>query len=181
MRPLSVPFAFSRRFPFPADRAFAWAVDYDPGDIVRMGRSGGRSIRRLADDAFVLTDTMETPSGAIRKRKLVRVYPALRAWVNTTLAGPGRLSQFHYQIVAEGPRRSRLDFHGLQLLWDRPALTVPPRERERMARQLAREDGAIWKHLARAMARDLGVTRPGASSRRAPAGARRAARPRRRS
>ena len=176
MRPLSVPFAFSQRFPFPADRAFAWAVDYDPGDVVRMGRRGRRSIRRLADDALVLTDTMETPAGTIRKRKLVHVYPALRKWVNTTLAGPGRLSQFHYQIVAEGPRRSRLDFHGLQLLWDRPALAVPPRERERLAQQLAREDGAIWRRLARAMARDLGVTRPDASSRTRRAGARRAAR-----
>ena len=167
MRPVSVPFAFSQRFPFPAERAFAWAIDYDPGDVALMGRRGRRSIRRLADDAFVLTDTVESPRGTVRKRKLVRVYAARRTWVNTTLAGPGRLSQFLYEIVPEGPRRSRLDFHGLQLLWDRPALTVTPRELQRLSHQLVREDGATWRRLARAMARDLAVTRrPAASSRR---------------
>jgi len=155
MRPVSVTFAFSQRFPFPADRAFAWAVDFDPGDVVLMGKRGRRRVRRLAADAFVLTDTFETPAGVVRKRKLVRIDAERRTWVNTTLAGPGRHSQFLYQIAAEGPRASRLDFRGLQLLWDRDG-PLSPRQVGRLSRQLAREDGSLWRRLARAMARDLG-------------------------
>jgi hypothetical protein len=149
----SVRYGFSQRFPFPRDRVFAWATDYDPGDLARMGLTGRRGIRRLTDDAFVLTDTYETPAGAVRKQRLVRLFADRYAWTNTHLSGPNRHSQFLYELAAEGAEASRLDFTGLALVYAEAALG--PREVAALARQAARDDAAVWKRLARALARDL--------------------------
>jgi hypothetical protein len=150
MGKISVDYRFSQRFKAPASEVFAWAIDYDAQDLERMGVSGTRSIARLCESSVVLTDTVVRGDGTkIRKKKLVRIDPGRMRWTNTHLAGPLLHSQFFYEIVPEGESACRLDFTGLQLEEIDPASKKAVAAR---ARELRREDSALWKNLARAFA-----------------------------
>jgi hypothetical protein len=95
---------------------------------------------------------------SVTKKRLVRLRPSARAWTNTHVAGPTLHSQFLYQVLPLGPRRSRLEFVGLQV--ERSPRALSAAQLRRRAREVAREDAAAWRRLARAMAADLG-SRPG--------------------
>ena len=106
----------------------------------------------MNEDTLILTDTVSEESGEVTKRRLVRLNPERLAWTNTHLGGPNRHSQFWYQIVAVGRKRSRLDFTGLQVNYGRrPSATRV----DEMARELRRDDSKMWGLLARAMSKDL--------------------------
>jgi len=147
----SVHFRFSQHFDFPAEAAYRWCTDYEPGDIRLHGKDGLRRIRWVNGDTVLLTDIEFTDSEKTAKRKLVRLYPETLSWTNTRLSSEGRHSQFLYQIVAEN-KGSRLDFTGSQVFsGKRPS----PAKLAAMAAELAKEDSTTWRNLARAMARDL--------------------------
>ena len=57
---VSVRYTFSQRFAVPVDEAFAWSIDYDPGDWKRMGLEGKRKIKKLTQDAILLEETRQT-------------------------------------------------------------------------------------------------------------------------
>jgi hypothetical protein len=149
---VSIPITFSQRFPFQAKTVFRWATDYQPNDFQLMGHTGKRKIAALPGNAFVLTDTLfKTDGTKVTKKKLVRIFPDRLTWTNTHLTGPNRHSQVLYQLVAEGPKRSRLDFMGQHV----EARTLAGRELQNLAARVRRDDIAIWKNLARAMGKDL--------------------------
>jgi hypothetical protein len=161
---IALEYRFTVSLPASADAAYRWATDYAPDDWARMGLDGRRRIERLADGTIVLTDTVRTDGRSVTKKRLVRLRPRARSWTNTHLAGPTRHSQFLYHIFPRGPRRSVLEFVGLQV--ERASRALSPAALARRARTVAREDAAIWRHLARAMAADLGRRRAGRRSRR---------------
>jgi len=153
--------AFDYRFlvnlPAGADAAYRWATDYRPDDPARMGQVGRRRIERLAEGTLLLTDAVRTPTGTVTKRRLVRLRPRQRSWTNTHLAGPTVHSQFLYRIVPRGPRRSTLEFIGLQV--ERAPRSLSRAELAARARTVAREDAATWRRLVREMAQDLAPPR----------------------
>ena len=150
MNSFSVHYKFSQHFDFPARAAYEWSTDYDAGDIELSGQRGKRSIRRLNEDALILTDTYFTGSGKIVKRRLVKLYPENLSWTNTRISAEGRYSQFLYQIVLERGG-SRLLFTGNQIFAGRANAS----RRAALAKKLAREDSALWRNLTKAMAKDL--------------------------
>ncbi len=149
MPKVSVSYRFSQLFKAPASEVFAWATDYDVGDIERMGFKGKRNVSPLCDGAVVLSDTVIGPDGTkFRKKKLVRIDARRMRWTNTHLAGPLRHSQFLYEVVPESETSCRLDFTGLQL----EDLEPSSKAIAARAKELRREDSALWKNLARAFA-----------------------------
>jgi hypothetical protein len=161
---VALDYRFRTRLPAPADAAYRWATDYAPDDWHRMGYDGTRRIRRLAPGTLVLTDRVRVDGHFVTKVRLVRLRPRERAWTNTHLAGPNRLSQFLYHILPQGRRASVLEFVGLQV-----ETSVRPLSRSALtarARTVAREDAAIWRRLARAMREELGPVSPGRRARR---------------
>lgn len=145
MTRVSLHFSFAQRFRFPVERVFAWATDFEPGDIRRMGLEGRRRVRRLSPDTVVLTDTVRFASGTVTKKKLVRLFPERWSWTNTHLAGPNLHSQFLYTLVPTGRRSCRLEFVGSQIV----PMEHPTRAAIAAAtRRLAHEDASIWRHLA---------------------------------
>ncbi len=155
----SVHYKFSQRFGFPARDAYNWSMDYRSDDIERMGERGTRRIRRINDDTLVLTDTLFSDKGGrVSKRRLIRMYPELLTMVNTRLSADGIHSQFIYQFVDEGEGRSRLDFTGAQVFYgEKPTAS----KLESLAREMAKEDSAVWVRLAAAMKNDLGARSKG--------------------
>jgi len=152
MNPYTVHYAFSQAFNFPAKTAYDWCVDYKPDDWARMGLKGTRKVKRINEDTLILTDTVMGESGSVTKQRLVRLNPDRLAWTNTHLTGPNRHSQFWYQIVVEGRAKSRLDFIGLQVNYEkRPS----PARLAEMAEELATEDSGHWQLLAKEMRKDL--------------------------
>lgn len=151
---VTVQYALRQRFPVDAARAYAWCVDFDPGDPQRERIFSTRRVRWLAEDLVELTDIFPRPGGRrATKVKLVRLRPSERSWTSTHLAGPNRYSQFWYQIRPTGRASSELVYRGLHVErlkrgQRRPNPSV-------FARRLCREDAAGWKHLARAMAHEL--------------------------
>lgn len=150
MPPISVYYHFNQWFDYPAAEVFAWATDYRPDDIALFGMQGKRGVKRLFNDAVLLTDTFVSADGSrIVKKKLVRLYPKKLFWTNTHISGPHKYSQFLYALVPEGPYASRLEFSGQQVMnLENPT----PRNVRALAAQLCKEDSTIWKRLARAMA-----------------------------
>ena len=152
METYSVHYEFSQHFDFPAAEAFRWCTDYAPEDVELMGEKGRRKVKRLNEDTFVLNDKYKTKEGKVVKKRLVRIYPERLSWTNTRVSKDGRYSQFLYQIVAEEGGGSRLDFVGAQIFsGKRPGKP----KLDGMAKQLATEDSAAWRNLAKAMAKDL--------------------------
>ena len=152
METYSVRYGFSQHFDFAPEEAFRWCTDYAPEDVELMGEKGLRKVKRLNDDTLVLNDKYKTKEGKVVKKRLVRIYPERLSWTNTRLSKEGRHSQFLYQIVAEEEGGSRLDFVGSQIFSGKK----PGKAKlDAMAKQLATEDSAAWRNLAKAMTRDL--------------------------
>jgi hypothetical protein len=147
-----IRYQFSQSFEVPAKAAYLWCTDYRPDDWRRMGKNGTRRITHLNEDTLILTDTVIEESGAVTKKRLVRLNADRLAWTNTHLGGPNKHSQFWYQIVAVGKDRSRLDFTGLQVNYGKR----PPASRiTKMAEELRRDDSGMWTLLAKEMSKDL--------------------------
>jgi hypothetical protein len=147
---ISIRYKFSQHLNAPAEEAFKWCTDYEPGDIALMGEKGTRKIEWIAKDAVILTESSSSQGKRITKKKLVRLNPAGLSWTNTHIAGPMKYSQFLYQLVPEGRSASRLEFTGLQ---------VEQSDGKKNARELAskyrKEDSTAWKNLAGALDRDF--------------------------
>ncbi len=155
---VSLRYEFRQPLRASADRAFAWCTDFRPSDgrLFEDGRT--RSIRWLAPDALVMTDTPAPGSGGSRITRLVRIFPEQRAWTNTHLAGPFRYSQFWYRVVADGARRSRLEFQGLKL--ERHPRALRTAEVARRSAAEGRSDASTWRSkLAPALAAELNPER----------------------
>jgi len=150
---IAFDYKFSTRLPASAEAAYRWATDYDPNDWALMGYDGRRRIEVIAPGTILLTDTVRQPSGPVTKRRLVRLRPRDHAWTNTHVGGPTRHSQFIYRIVPHGPRASTLEFVGLQV--ERSPRSLSRTQLARRATEVAHEDAALWKRLARAMGSDL--------------------------
>jgi hypothetical protein len=149
-----VRFAFRQSFRVPASQAFAWCVDYRSDDLARMGEPGRRTVRRLADGTYLLTDRFRRPDGRrVTKVKLVRIDAERLSWTGTHLEGPTKYSQFVYQIHRTGPKSSQLEYTGLQI--ENSPRRPSPKALASRSRVLRAEDAAAWRRLARAMASDL--------------------------
>ncbi|HTT73687.1 MAG TPA: hypothetical protein VMG99_06025 [Thermoplasmata archaeon] len=154
MELVALRYSFRQAFRVPARAAFAWATDFRAGDAGLFGDRRRRTVRRIAPDTFVLTDTTYSAGRPLRIARLVRVFPEQRAWTNTHLTGPFRHSQFWYWIVADGPRRSHLEFRGLKLERRPRPLTAAQAARESEANR--RSDAATWRtRLAPALEAEL--------------------------
>jgi hypothetical protein len=150
---IAFDYRFRVRLPANAETAYRWATDYAPDDPARMGQVGRRRIDRPAPRTLVLTDTIRRDGRSVTKKRLVRLRPRERSWSNTHLAGPTQHSQFLYRIVPRGRNSSTLEFVGLQV--EPSPRPLSPSALAERARTVAREDAGIWKHLVRAMRRDL--------------------------
>jgi len=145
----SVNYKFSQKFNVSVEKAFAWAIDYDPGpaDWKRMGLAGNRKITRLTSDTIILDDTRPTDKGPVTKKRLIRINHDRHSFVNTHIGGPTPHSQFVYEFFPEKGGGSRLDFTGMLLL--------PKKLTSAQAAELAaserKGDSNIWKNLAKAM------------------------------
>ena len=152
MNSYSIHYNFSQSFDLPAKDAYDWCIDYQPDDWARMGKKGTRRINLLNEDTLILTDTVSGKDGPVTKRRLVRLNPERLSWTNTHLSGPNKYSQFWYQIVAEGDRKSRLDFLGLQVNYGkRPSAA----NIEKMVEELTADDAGMWSLLAEEMRKDI--------------------------
>jgi hypothetical protein len=111
----SYRYQFRQRFRAPARAAFEWATDFRPTDAALFGDRRQRTVRRIAPDALLVTDTTYPAGRKQRIARLVRLVPEELAWTNTHVSGPFRHSQFWYRIVPDGPRKSHLEFRGLKV------------------------------------------------------------------
>lgn len=150
---VSVTYKFSQKFDVPLEDAFAWSIDYDPGDYKRMGLEGKRKIKRLTGDAIILEDTRPTDNGPVTKTRLVRINHDRHSFSNTHIDGPTPHSQFWYEFFPEGRGGSRLDFTGLLLLPSKERLSES--EVATIAADERKGDSKIWKNLAKAMEAEL--------------------------
>jgi hypothetical protein len=157
MTSFSVHYKFSQHFDFPAQEAYRWCTDYQPGDIELMGGKGRRQIQRINEDTLILTDTIYHEGEKVIKKRLVRLYPERLFWTNTRLSTDGMHSQFLYEIVPLGKGSSRLDFTGSQVFYSSKRPT--PEEISSIAQTLVDEDSLGWKSLAKVMEKDLGRKR----------------------
>ena len=155
MKSYSLNIRISQHFDFPAEEAYKWCTDYDPGDIGLAGDRGSRAVRRINDDTLVLTDTYFTDKGKVARKKLVRLYPETHSWTNTRISTEGRFSQFLYQIIPEA-EGSRLEFTGSRVI---PGKKPPAPKLAALARKEVKEDTQTWRTLAKAMEEDLGDRR----------------------
>jgi hypothetical protein len=168
---VSLRYRFRQSFRVPARAAFGWCTDFGPSDGRLLSTRTVRSVRRLTDDALVLTDTTRPRGRRLRIQRLVRIDPAHLAWTNTHLDGPYRHSQYWYRIVPDGPDRSHLEFDGLRLETSTRPASAKVRARE--AERNRRLDARTWRErLAPALERDLATAlgrprKPGRRGRRA--------------
>ncbi len=152
----SLQYEFRQPFRVPARAAYDWCTDFRPSDGSLFPRKWRRAVRRLSDDALILTDTT-WPNGRARAiRRLVRLNPGGLGWTNTHLSGPFLHSQYWYRIVPDGPRSSHLEFTGMRLVRSRAPLGSATRAR--LARTEWADDSGLWRdRMAPAMERDLGA------------------------
>lgn len=140
---VSLQYGFEQKFRVPAKIAYAWCTDFGPEDGAFFPGKHLRSVRRIAEDALVLTDTTYPEGSPLKIRRLVRLNQAQMAWTNTHLDGPYKNSQYWYRIKADGPRASHLEFTGMRLV------TVPrPVSRSAIAKLAAEEregDSKLWR------------------------------------
>jgi len=147
----SVHFKFSQHFDLQPDEAYEWCTDYDSGDIKLQGRDGIRKTQWINEDTILLTDLNYVGARRVAKRKLVRLYPERLSWTNTRVSSEGKHSQFLYEISGE-KGGSRLDFTGSQVFHGKKPSAA---RLQTIAGDLAKENSAIWRNLAKAMAGDL--------------------------
>ena len=153
MQMSSISYKFNQRFSVPAREAFDWCTDYRPDDLGLMGEKGKRRIKRLTEDTIILEEQVAQEGRRVKKVKLVKINPRTLSWNNIQLQGPNKYSEFIYEIVPEGDRRSRLTFTGLLVVYTQNCLN-----RDRLKQIASRErmyDSRAWKLLARAMAKEL--------------------------
>lgn len=153
---VSVQYRFRQPFRVPAQDAFDWCTDFGPSDGPLFSVPTRRTVRWLNDETVILTDTRR-PEGRPRTiDRLVRIRPRSLAWTNTHLTGPYRFSQFWYRVIRDGPRRSHLDFTGLQVETRRRRLSAA--DVARRSEELRRTDSTEWRtRLAPALERELGA------------------------
>ena len=150
----SLRYRFRQPFRVPAHAAFAWCTDFGPGDGKLFSEPTQRSVRRLSEDALIMTDTTYPQGRSLRIRRLVRINARERAWTNTHLDGPYRGSQYWYRIVSDGPQLSHLEFQGLRLETSPRPLSAT--QTTRRSEQCRRSDSGEWRsRLAPALERDL--------------------------
>ena len=158
MATIPVRYEFRQSFRVPARVAYEWLTDYRPSDGDLLDYRMRRRIDPIAPGSLILTDTT-WPNGRPREiRRLVHLDPARLAWTNTHVSGPFLHSQHHYRIVADGPRRSHLEFRAFRIE------RIPGRasakkiaERVRANRQ---EDARVWRRrFAPALERAAGRRR----------------------
>lgn len=153
MKVFPVSYKFNQQFPVPAQEAFDWCTDYQPTDLALMGEDGKRRINRLTGDTVILEEDVVQDNKRVTKVKLVKLNRRTHSWHNIQLKGPNRYSEFIYEIVSEGRRRSRLTFMGLLLVYSTKRIS------QQRLRQIANRergyDSRAWKRLASAMAEEL--------------------------
>ncbi|MCW4004282.1 MAG: hypothetical protein NWE95_10270 [Candidatus Bathyarchaeota archaeon] len=151
MKPVLVRYHFSQHFSSPAKKAFDWCTSFDSEDPKLMGgeENSSRQVIPIAETTLILRDTFHLPTGTVEKQKLVQLYPEQLTWVSTHLSGPNRHSQFLYVISPKGRGASVLDFYANHLEYTENA------DARLLAKQLCKEDAALWKLLAKAMAKEL--------------------------
>ncbi len=140
---VSVRYRFRQLLGVPARAAFDWCTDFRAEDAALFGDRRRRTLRWVAPDALVMTDTTYPAGRPVRIRRLVRLQPEAMAWTNTHLDGPYRHSQFWYRIVSDGPRRCHLDFSGLMLV--NRIRRLSEAERAKLARSYRRSDATVWR------------------------------------
>jgi len=147
-------YSFSQRFVVSAQQAFCWCTDYCPGDPALMGEANAeREVTHLTDSTLILKEIFHTADGDVEKQKLVQLYPERFSWISTHLSGPNKYSQFIYEIFPEGDSASRLNFTALHIEYGKENMTQE--EIKLLADRLCEYDSHAWKHLAKAMAKDL--------------------------
>ena len=166
-----IVYSFRTRLPVSREVAFRWATDFDPGDLGRMGIEAHRKVEWLTDALVLLTDSFDADPFSRRrgvrtvKTKLVHLYPSRWYWTSTHVGGPARYSQFLYQLEPGGRNWCTLHFSGAQVE------SVPRKPTAaalaRRARELRREDSLGWRHLRRALSREVGPKRRPRGRRRA--------------
>ena len=139
----SLRYRFRQPLGVPARAAFDWCTDFRAEDATLFGDRRRRTLRRVAPDALVMTDTTYPEGRPVRIRRLVRLEPETLSWTNTHLDGPYRHSQFWYRIVPDGPRRCHLDFSGLMLTTR--ARRLSDGERAKLAGSYRRSDASVWR------------------------------------
>ena len=151
---ISLRYQFRQSFRVPARVAYRWCTDFRSSDGALFEVRWRRSVRWISGDAVVLTDTT-FPNGRTRRiHRLVRLDPSKMAWVNTHLDGPFRHSQYWYQIVADGPGRSHLEFTGMRLV--RSPKQLRANEVARLTDLERRSDSSLWRRrIAPALEREL--------------------------
>ncbi|MDG6922964.1 MAG: hypothetical protein JRN67_06710 [Nitrososphaerota archaeon] len=75
MSVISLRCRFGQRFNVPARAAFLWCTDFEPEDGKLFSERTKRSIKRLAKDALVMTDTTYPSGRPLRISSLVRLNP----------------------------------------------------------------------------------------------------------
>jgi len=143
MAVVSLKYRFRQSFRASASDAYAWCTDFGPEDGALFTERTRRTVARWNADTLVMTDTTYPGGRPRRIRRLVRLLPEERAWTNTHLDGPFRGSQYWYRVVADGPRRSHLDFTGLRLVTS--ARPLPASEVAREAEECRRFDSMEWR------------------------------------
>ncbi len=154
--PVTIRYHFRTRFAVSAAKAFGWCTDYHSGSedhALMAEETGSRKVDHVAEDTLILIDTFQAKEDKVEKQKLVKLYPNQLSWNATHISGPAKYSQFLYQITPDGENTSHLDFTGAFLDWAHEKLSEA--EKSRLSRQLCREDAEAWKHLAKAMKKDL--------------------------
>ena len=146
-------YRFSQRFRVPAEKAFAWTIDFRPDDFATMGEKGSRRIERISEGTYLLTDTKYVKGKVVRKPKLINIHPHLLTYLNTHVGGPTKNSQFVYRFLPLGKRASRLDFSGHVVVYSRRPMSR--RSIARIAKEERQADSGVWRHLAKAMEQDL--------------------------
>ena len=153
---LMVRYHFSQRFNVPALKAYKWCTDYDPQDNALMRINAKREIEHVSKNIIILTDTYPDKNKAIKKQRLVCLYPNQLSWTNTHLTGPNKYSQFLYQIVPESKMTCRLERASLRVEYS-TRKRLNKKEIELLAEKLRNEDSAAWKLLAAEMEKDFGM------------------------
>lgn len=155
----SIRFRFRQTIRASARSAYTWCTDFGPSDAALYGDGRTRTVRWLATDTLVMTDTTVKAGRRQSIVRLVRLSPETLSWTSTHLTGPYRYSQFCYRLVPEGPRRCHLEYVGLFL--ESTARPLSPGTLSRRVEDNRRADWAIWRQkFVPALERDLGRARP---------------------
>jgi hypothetical protein len=155
MQKFSTGYRFTQRFGVPARKAFEWSTDYRPTDLVLMGEKGTRRIKRVTEDTIILEEEVIHGRRKNSKVKLVKLNPRTLSWHNIHLEGPNKHSEFIYEIVPEGKRKSKLTFTGLLVVYSKHHLSS--QDLRRIADSEKRSDSKAWKRLAGAMKEDFSM------------------------